>query len=230
MPRPLIVKIAFVVLLLVGLAVGVLIGMSQRSISQYSGSRENQKVMATIEPSRQNIPTPLPSPSPEPPKPTVTEWPSPNGKSILVMKKTVKNGDAAQSGSATFSFFVKTEANPVEHLVFSKSLDPESALYIPFNSWSPDNKHFYVQEKTGSVIKTFVFNASGEPFSGGEPLLDVDTLFAAKDVGFDLKEVTGWAAPTLLIVNSKTPDDQNGPSYWFDITRKSVTRLSTSFQ
>src|SRR5260221_1567149 len=101
-------------------------------------------------------------------------------------------------------------------------------MNIPFNTWAPDNQHFLIREQTACDAGTLVFRAGGEPFADGNAFLDVTPLFDLKKSGYNVREVTGWAAPTLLIVNTK-PTNQSpvGPSFWFDISRKSVIRLST---
>ncbi len=160
---------------------------------------------------------------------TATSWPSPDGKIFL----TMKTEPAADAGT-NYIFQVSPNATESGLLVFSKTEPVSTTLTIPFNTWSPDNKYFFIQEHDGTQTKSLVFKATGELFSENEPFLDVNTLFEGKKSGFILGEVTGWAAPTLLIVNTKSVDEktgelQSGPSFWFEITRKSLTRLSNTF-
>jgi len=227
MMRPFPLKIFFVVLLILGLGLGVVIGMSQDT--------SKPSFISSIVPSPFvfQAPTPVPSASPVPviPAPTETEWTSPNGKSILKMKETVTSlATEISPENRMYSFYVTTSTDPEEKLVFSKSVNAPTTMLIPFNSWAPDNKHFYVQEVTPSAVKSFVFNASGETFADASPFIDVQTVFEEKITDYTLREVTGWAAPSLLIINSLAAELQDGPSYWLDVNRKSLTRLSTSFQ
>lgn len=225
--RSVTLKILFAVLLVLGLLLGIVIGMRQDT--------SKPSFISSIVPSPFvfNAPTPVPSASPVPviPAPTETEWTSPNGKNILKMKTTVTSlATETTPENRMYSFYVKTSTDPEEKLVFSKSVDAPTTMLIPFNSWAPDNKHFYVQEVTPSAVKSLVFNSSGEPFADGAPYIDVQTVFDEKISDYTLREVTGWAAPSLLIINSLAEELQDGPSYWLDINRKSLTRLSTSFQ
>src|SRR5258708_4674850 len=171
------------------------------------------------------IPKPVAEATPEP---TITPWTSPDGKKILVMKMLKLSHD-----SVRYSFFVTTDATatPSGQPVFSKIVSAATTMSIPFNTWSPDNQHFFIQEQNGNETHTYVLKASGQPFADGEVALDVENLFAQKNSDYPIKEITGWAAPTLLIVNTNPTDPakNTGPSFWFDISRKTVTRLTNTF-
>ncbi len=169
----------------------------------------------------------IPSPTPlVEASPSTTTWASPNGSKTLVMKTMKK-----VSGVTTYSFFVAPDATTSGKLIYTKTPSSKISMSIPFNTWSPDNKYFFIREVGGAQPDTLVFKASGENFPDGQQFLDINPLFEAKKSGFVMGEVTGWAAPTLLIVNTKAADQATlGPSFWFDISRKSLIRLSTSFQ
>jgi hypothetical protein len=216
--------LALIGLLILGLSIGVLIGMNSETTPTSSLARAVSGTL-TLSPAPSPIASPQPSASPVLPAEIKQEWPSPNGKSILIL-----NSKAQSSTTTLYSFSTKTESEPTEVLVFSKAVQQPASLTIPFNSWAPDNKYFFVQEKDGQNTKNFVLTANGQPFKDGEPLIDVNSTFTEKVKEFQFKNVTGWAAPGLLIVNSSTADNQDGPSFWFEINRKSFIRLSTSFQ
>ena len=57
----------------------------------------------------------------------------------------------------------------------------------------------------------------------------MEELFAQKYADYKITDVTGWAAPTLLVVNTDKLDGTVGPSFWFDVASLSFTRLSTRF-
>src|SRR5579859_1419132 len=81
------------------------------------------------------------------PEPTITPWTSPDGKKILVMKMLKLSHD-----SVRYSFFVTTDgtATPSGQPVFSKIVSAATTMSIPFNTWSPDNQHFFIQEHNGN--------------------------------------------------------------------------------
>ncbi len=131
---------------------------------------------------------------------------SPDGKVTLTMKKiTNKN-------SVTFSFFT-------DNLIYSKVATGNDNFSVPFNTWSPDNKYVFIKEDLENEANYLVF--PGE--------INVTNLFKEKLPDSKLGEVTGWAAPNLLIVNTNMVDGKIGASYWFDINTKNFTRLSNKF-
>lgn len=153
-------------------------------------------------------------------------WPSPDGKKTLVMK-TKKSSP----NMMTYSFFVTPSASAPAKPLLVKTLQTPFIMTIPFNAWSPDNQYFFLQEQNGTEKITFVYKTSGQMFSDGQYAHNVNMLFTEKEPKFFLEDVTGWAAPTLLIINTKTVDpDKSGPSFWFDVSKNSVTRLSTNFE
>ena len=166
--------------------------------------------------------TPIATPLP---KPEATPWVSPDGSKTLIMRTTTDT-----NRQKTYSFFVREAPSSGEHLVFSKTEATGNAIAIPFNSWSPNNQYFFLQEKGSTGEHILVFKASGEVFPDGGVFIDVNTAFVEKKVPYAFSEVTGWAAPTLLVVNTKSPTSSAPISFWFDISKKSFIRLSTSFQ
>ncbi|HSW97304.1 MAG TPA: hypothetical protein VLF89_05755 [Candidatus Saccharimonadales bacterium] len=161
--------------------------------------------------------------------PTVTPVPqddltsqiSPNGIKKVVLK-TTHNTD----GSLLFNISTTDNSGQNEQQVYSITLSSSESIYIPFNTWSPDNKYFFVIKDNKDVM---VFKASGETFADGTAFLDATDAFNQKNTGYTLSEATGWASETLIILNSTTSDNQKGPSYWFEVPSKAVIRLSTEF-
>jgi hypothetical protein len=136
---------------------------------------------------------------------------SPDGTSKLVMKKQISDS------LVDYSFFTS-------QLIFQKTESRSQSLSIPYNTWSPDNKYVFLKEATLSFSNYFVFSADGSSQS-----VDVKSLFNQKVPDYVMTEVTGWAAPYLLIVNTKTKQGEQGPSFWLDISTQSFIQLSTHF-
>ena len=163
-----------------------------------------------------------PSPTPVPINQESSQI-SPDGSMTVILK--TKEIAPNQLSSQVF---VTTEESPSEKLIFDKITDKEAVFEIPFNTWSPDNKYFFIKNKD-----FLVFKASGKEF-GLEPnnkaSLDINNYFLAKEIPYNLHDVTGWAAPNLLIVTTtEIGEETEGPSYWFDITSQNFIRLSTRF-
>lgn len=158
-----------------------------------------------------------------PPVPSVSSQISSDGKKTVIMKVT-KN----KSGAQTYSFSASDTEGANEQFIFSRTLDITKNMSIPFNTWSPDNKYFFIQENAKEGNDVLVFNASGEPFVN-ETYLDATDLFNKKNTGNNFNEATGWASELLIVLNTTKPDNTKGPSYWFEVPSKAVIQLSTGF-
>ncbi len=141
---------------------------------------------------------------------------SPEGSETLTVKKEV--------GEGTVNYLITT----TNGLSYTKTLAGGGSLSIPFNTWSPDKKYVFLKED-GEKSNYYVFSASGKTFADGVSYLNVGEVFGKKVEEFKLLEATGWASPTLLVVNTTTQTGENGPSFWFDITNQSFIRLSSKF-
>ncbi|HSW88123.1 MAG TPA: hypothetical protein VLG12_03080 [Candidatus Saccharimonadales bacterium] len=155
------------------------------------------------------------------PQEDVTSQISPNGAKKVVLK-TTHNSD----GTVTFNLSTTDGSGQNEQQVYSVILQASETMSIPFNTWSPDNKYFFVVKDSKDVM---VFKASGETFADGAAYLDATDAFNQKNIDNTLTEATGWASETLIILNTTTADNQKGPSYWFEVPSKAIIRLSTEF-
>jgi hypothetical protein len=166
-----------------------------------------------------------PSPTPQViQEPQSSFWLSSDGTTNLHMLTTF-NKDKTK----TYSFLVGPK-DGTEHSVFTKTVAASDTITIPFNSWSPDNKYFFVKDVENGVTNYLVLKASGEAFANGQQYLNASEIFDLKKTGNTLQEVTGWASPTLLLANSITPNQASGPSYWIEIPSKAVIQLATKFE
>jgi hypothetical protein len=186
---------------------------------------QNQPMhIVTTIPSFVTFATPTPTPVVLP-KPTNYSWNSSDGEAKINMTTTI-NADTTK----TFTFAtINTTTNTTTPL-FTKTVVASSNMVIPFNAFSPDDNYVYISEIDGNVTHYFVFKTSGETFADGATYVDVTPLFVAYTAEYALSEVTGWADSSLLIVNTKTQDGKQGPSFWFDVSSKSFILLSNTFQ
>lgn len=163
--------------------------------------------------------SPLSIPAPE----RSTSQISPDGEKNVVMKIT-GNGD----GTQTYSFFTADVSGANEKYIFSQTLGEGENMTTPYNTWSPDDKYFFIEENSKSGKKIFVFKGSGEVFSETEGYFEVTGIFKKQNTGNDFEEATGWASETLIIINSKKEDGSRA-SYWFEVPSKAIIPLSTDF-
>ncbi len=153
--------------------------------------------------------------------PSVTQVHSSDGKMNLVMHTINQNGIQ----NLTFTVSDIKGNNP--KVIFNRSVKLPESMMIPPNTWSPDNKNLFLEEKSAQGERNFfVFKATGEKFTQDDAYLDVGTLFTAKKPEYALYDATGWASETLLIILTRDGNGQKGPSYWFDITSRSFIQLA----
>lgn len=194
-------------LVLVILAAGVFLAVNFR------GNTNMQSIASPLKPP-QNLLTPTPTAVAQD-----TQVISPDGNKKLMIKNI----------SNTYSFYVASVSGNKGQPFFTKTVNQAESITIPGNSWSPDNAYAFVQENDKNSLDYLVFRASGERFSNGQQYLDVPSLFSQRNTDYIVKEVTGWAAPGLLIVNTAKNDNTIGPSFWLDMSNQSFIQLATHF-
>ena len=167
------------------------------------------------------INSPISKPAPEE---TTFSQISPNGEKTVIMKVTQNSDD-----TKTYDFSTVYENSQDEQHVFTKTLDLSKSMTLPFNTFSSDNKYFFIQENAVGTNSIFAFKTSGEAFSDTEKYLDVIDLFNQKNTGNEFYEATGWASESLIIINTTKKDSTKGPSYWFEVPSKAIIQLSTEF-
>jgi hypothetical protein len=148
---------------------------------------------------------------------------SPDGTKTLTLTIT-NNKDLSKSFVVTN---VDTSSNK-EDQVFTGTLARTENITIPFNTWSPDNRYIFLEQRGATHSGELVMNASGKPLPNGEPFQNVTDLYNARNTGNIYQETTGWASETLLIINT-LKDGEKGPSYWFETPSKAIIQLSTRF-
>ena len=144
---------------------------------------------------------------------------SPDGTKKLSMEK-IRNAEE----NFTYVFTVADGSGSDKRQLY-KTKGSES-FSISFNTWSPDNKYLFITKNGNDAL---VFKETGEPFAGGEPYLAIQTPFAEKIKNETVSEITGWASPTLLIVNTLNEDKTKGPSFWFEVPSKVIIQLASEF-
>ena len=133
----------------------------------------------------------------------------------------------APDGSNTLSAVKQTNGKVVNYIfstkegvMFNKTVDAQTTLSIPFNTWSTDDKTFFVKEDTGSIVNWYVY-------PGGVNITDFFNQKLAATA--KITEVTGWAADNLLVVNTNKLDGSLGFSYWFDVHSHAFIQLAERF-
>ncbi|MBI4004821.1 hypothetical protein HY358_01650 [Candidatus Roizmanbacteria bacterium] len=148
---------------------------------------------------------------------------SPDGKKTLIIKKQ-------ESISLTSYSFYTSDVQTAEKIpIFIQTKKSNQSISAPFNTWSPDDNNLFLIEETSKGKDYLVFHASGKPFTDDSEYINITELFKQKLPEYVLEDVTGWAAPDLLIVNTKTSEGV-GRSFWFEITSLSFIQLENYFK
>lgn len=184
-------------------------------------SNQNSKMqLSTASPINTSHKTVALAPNPVLKVDTVSEM-SPDGTKKLTMK-TTHNPD----GTLAYLFTSSDQLGANEAQVYTTRLKPPQSISIPFNAWSPDNRYLFIQKENGDAL---VFKATGEEIVPGQKYFDVGDLFLASSKKDIYQETTGWASPTLLIVNTTTQNNTKGSSYWFEVPSKAIIQLASEF-
>lgn len=151
-----------------------------------------------------------------------TTMDSPDGSKTLVLKKQ------QTSSMAKYSFYTSTKDAVLDNS-FGTELANVQNLSIPYNTWSPDNKYIFLTESTPTLNNYYVFLASGDLIVENNEYVNIQELFSQKLPNYKITDVTGWAAPTLLVVNTVANESGNNISFWFDVESQSFIQLGTYF-
>ncbi len=152
-------------------------------------------------------------------KPQVQDVHSSDGSMNLKMLTEV------QDSQITVAFTVSQISGENPRVLFTRNIAKTKSMGIPYNTWSPDNKYVFLQEKNGEQVTFLVFNVTGENFVN-DKYLDIGSFFSQKITDYQMTGVTGWASNTLLIVTTSDKTGQKGPSFWFDITSRAFIQLA----
>ena len=147
---------------------------------------------------------------------------SPDGVKTLTMKKQ-------QVKDLTKYSFYTLAPDTGKQIILSKDLKNTQNLSIPYNTWSPDNKYVFLKESTPILNNYYVFSSSGNPVSDNAQYTNIQELFSQKLADYRITDVTGWAGPTLLIVNAIANKGGQNISFWFDMSNQSFIQLGTYF-
>lgn len=146
---------------------------------------------------------------------------SPDGTKKLIMK-TTHNFD----GTLTYVFSVTDKSAESKQVLYTERVKGSESMSIPFNTFSPDNKYLFIQKNGSNAL---VFKATGESVAADQEYFDVSGLFGEKIKQHIFSQATGWASPTLLVINTVTQNGTKGSSYWFEVPSKAILQLASEF-
>lgn len=217
-------RIEAIILIIITFVAGIYLAFNLNKNKPQSTLASDLPVLKS-QPASNPLPTIQPSPIPTyiPQISTISEISSDGTKKVILETKDNNNG--------TNTLTLTTEDGTGENLrvILNETLDKNSSITIPFNTWSPDNKYFFIQKNTPENTEIKVFTADGQNFNIDEPFLDLTGLFKLRDTGHNYKEATGWGGYGLIVFNTTKQNNDYGPSYWFEVPSKAIIPLSTLF-
>ena len=165
-----------------------------------------------------------PAPTEKPKGPQVSFMDSPEGSRTLTLERQESN----EISSYLLSVSSKSDGQKLQ--LFKKDESISQNLSIPFNTWSSDNRYVFLKETTPAINNYLVFQSSGVPFASDSAFVSVQELFSKKVPNFIIEDVTGWAGPTSLIVNTRAVEGSSKVSFWFEVPSQSFIQLGTYFK
>lgn len=231
-----------VLFVLLGAAAGFVVLTVHNSQTNYQASA--QSLQNTLQPNFQTFPlnaiTPTPIITTRPTlllakvaptaKPTVAiaQTPAEQSSTSQISSDGTQSVNLAisqnQDGNQTYAISVNNGST-----IFSKTLGAGNSISIPFNTWSPDNNYFFIQENDTNQTHVMVFNGSGQPFANGQAYLDLTGVFNNYGSSSAFDQASGWASENLIVILTKNSDGSEGTSYWFGVPDESITPLATMF-
>ena len=201
--------IVFVLLVLAGVVITVVLQKPTTQEAKASGTNVNAEFAPTVQPAPQKSGT------------AQSDVHSSNADKKLIMRIT-----SGKNGMTTYDFFVADISGANERLLYTKTLGSGSGMMLPINAWDPTDTYVFIGEKDGGTPGFFVLKASGEPFANGEKFLDVGAVWTAKKINYSIRDATGWASGTLLIVYTSQEDGSHGPAFWFEVPSTAIIQLA----
>ncbi len=168
---------------------------------------------------------PTPTPSLEPvaqveEKETVAV--SPDGKQVLTMRETTKEG------LSSFTFFLSSNKDNKKEVLYSTDFLNGVTYTVPFNAFSPEGKYVFIKTNDAEGQRYLVFSTKINPEKIQDPA-EIKAAFAVKYPDYHITDVTGWGGNGLVVVNTDKPDGTIGPSFWYFAATGGFSRLSTRF-
>ncbi len=150
----------------------------------------------------------------------ISEQPSSDG----TVKLTIKNQKPVDGNH--YSLTVTNLLTKSTKTIFETTESSIIFYTIPDNSWSPDNKQFFITKNSPDSLTYLVFKADGSSYLSDQKFLDIGDLWSKTKSTLKIKTVTGWGGDNLLILNTVETSDTAGPNFWFVTSSRSFQQLS----
>jgi len=141
----------------------------------------------------------------------------------------LKMSQTQRDGAVTWTLRAIRDKDEVRR-IFWKTIPKDTALSIPFNSVSPDNKYLFLKQTGVDIFRYFVMTTSGEPIFTEIQTIEFAEQFELEHPEYKITEVTGWGGIDLIVFNTDTVEGDTGPSFWYEVPSRSFIQLSNRFE
>lgn len=142
--------------------------------------------------------------------------------SIKLTEKTNK----INNGNTLYSFKVTNILTNTTQTIFTDTTDRSISYSIPGNTWSPDNKQFFLTKTTPMGQTFLVFKADNLNYANGQKFLDIADYWSKTKYSLKIVTATGWASNDLIILTTIQENGSVGPLFWFVVSSHSFLQLS----
>jgi hypothetical protein len=141
---------------------------------------------------------------------------SSNADKKIILRVAPKPG-----GMTEYTYLVAGISGGNPRVLFDKTLPAGTVMTLPDNSWDPTDTYVFIGEKIGGIQNYYVMKATGGS------VIDVGAVWNEKKIPFVIREATGWASGTLLIIYTSAGDGSRGPAFWFEIPSTAILQLAS---
>lgn len=170
--------------------------------------------------------------SPEPTSPvpvSAVAPPEDNTKIVSVVAPNGKMSAKLTRDAVSYKLEVTDNVDDTTKQIYSANATDNVSFTLPDNTFSPDDKYLFIERDMGDKSTYLVMKTSGDDVVKDKKTVEVTSLFYEKYNDFKITDVTGWAAPTLLVINTDKKEGGIGPSFWYELPNGPFIRLSTRF-
>lgn len=166
----------------------------------------------TKQPDKTSLLAPINTPTPTKSKEIKQTFERKSSDQTILFTETIKK---LPNGYVQYTFEVPNKTSKTSQTVYDVTEDPTVSYLLPDNSWSPDNKQFFITKSTPWGLTYLIFKADGTNYSNGAKFHDIQALWSKTKYTSTIRTATGWGGNDLVILKTTQSDGTPGPDFWF---------------
>ncbi len=148
----------------------------------------------------------------------------PSGDGLVKLTESIKRDS---NGDSTYTFKVVDNQTGSIKTIFDSTENSTVSYNIPDNTWSPDDKQFFIRKTVSGNETYLVFKGDGAIYANSNHFLDVGDYWSKTKYTLTMNGITGWASNDLLVLLTTQSNGSAGPSFWFVISSHSFLQLAS---